>query len=274
MSRVDTLAMMLVHATRAHRVRGEFHGRVVTFRESAGVRLSEVWTTRPVRLPTHTHESAFFWLVLSGMYREQYGAEDHWHRPFSMGYCPPMFEHSNEIGRAGARFFGVEINGEFCRVRKTGGGMDALLTDSLIAALIANAFEPRALPERGRPPWLGPVVSYIDAHYTKALRIGTLAADAGVHPVHLSRVFHRVHGCSIPQYQTLLRIRRACLLFDAKYLTLSQIASMTGFADQSHFTRAFTSTAGYPPGAFRRSVFPHVPYARARLLDGRLVQIA
>jgi len=308
MSRVGTLAMMPVHATRAHRVRGDFYGRIVTFRESAGVRLSEVSATRSARVPSHTHECAFFWLMLSGMYREQYNAGNHWHRPFAMGYCPPMFEHRNEVGRTGARFFVVELNAEWaariselggapgavparlngakvfgallrlygalCRVRDNGGAIDVRVADSLTAVLIAHAFEPRALPRLGGPHWLGPVVTYMDAHYAEAVRMGTLAAGAGVHPVHLSRVFRRVHGCSIGQYQTLLRIRKACLLFDADDLTLAQIATMTGFADQSHFTRAFTSTAGYPPGALRRSVFPHVSCVHERSLDDTLDRLA
>jgi AraC family transcriptional regulator len=311
MSRVRTLAMMSIHAIRAHRARGDFHGRIVTFRESAGLRLSEVSTTppaRPARLPSHTHECAFFWLVLSGVHREQYGGEDHWHRPLSMGYCPPMFEHRNEVGRNGARFFSVELNaeraasistlegapgrvptklrdpkafsallrlhGEFCRVRDNGGDIEACVADSLIATLIAHAFEPRAIPERGRPSWLGPVVAYVDAHYAETMSIRTLAAGAGVHPVHLARVFRQVHGCSIAQYQTVLRIRQACRLFDADALTLAQIATITGFADQSHFTRAFTSTAGYPPGAFRRSVFPHVQRVHERPVDESLARRA
>jgi AraC family transcriptional regulator len=308
MSRVGTLAMMSVHAVRAHRVRGDFCGRIVTCRESAGVRLSEVSTTRPARLLSHTHECAFFWLILSGMYREQYGAEDYWHQPFSMGYCPPMFEHRNDVGRSGARFFVVELNaersarigalgggqgvaparlrgarvfsallrlcGELCRVRDTGGVIDARVADSLTAALIAHAFEPRTVPERGRPRWLEPVVAYIDVHYADTVRVGAMAAEAGVHPVHLARVFRQAHGCSLGQYQMLLRIRQACLLFDAADLTLAQIATMTGFADQSHFTRAFTSTAGYPPGAFRRSVFPHVPRVHERRVDDRVVERA
>jgi AraC family transcriptional regulator len=295
-SRVGTLAMMSAHAIRAHLVRCDCYGRIVAFRESAGVRLSEVGTTRPARLPSHTHEGACFWLILSGICRERYGAEDHWHRPFSMGYCPPGFEHRIEIGRSGARFFVVELtaeravtignlegapgmvptplqgpkvfrvllrlHGEFCRIRDTGGAMDARLVDSLTAALIAQAVEPRTVPERGRPHWLEPVVAYIDAHYADAVRVRTLAAGAGVHRVHLARVFRQVYGCSIGQYQALLRIRQACRLFHADALTLAQIATMTGFADQSHFTRTFTSIAGYPPGAFRRSVFPHVSCVR------------
>jgi len=34
------------------------------------------------------------------------------------------------------------------------------------------------------------------------------------------------------------------------------VATLLGYADQAHFTRAFTATTGCPPGEFRRSVFP------------------
>jgi AraC family transcriptional regulator len=34
---------------------------------------------------------------------------------------------------------------------------------------------------------------------------------------------------------------------------LSEIASVCGFSDQSHFTRAFVQAMGIAPGAWRRS---------------------
>ena len=59
-----------------------------------------------------------------------------------------------------------------------------------------------------QPRWLPHVVEYLDAHYTDAVRVRTLATLAGVHPVHLGRVFRQFHRCSVIQYQTRMRIQR------------------------------------------------------------------
>ena len=45
--------------------------------------------------------------------------------------------------------------------------------------------------------------------------------------------------------------------------SLAEISLATGFADQSHFTRAFRRITGMSPGAFRRLVTPRVEYAFA-----------
>jgi AraC family transcriptional regulator len=275
--------------------RGEYYGRVVTHRDTAGLRLTELHHTRGVFLPAHTHECAYFWLVLAGAYREHVGSKERPHRPFSFGYCPVGLEHRDEVGRSGARFFAIELDShgaqmiadlnrpmsttafevsdtlafsallqlhtEFLRARDGGYDVECLTAETLTAELIGLAFEPGVRPAHRRPRWLAPVMEYLDAHYANVIRIGPLAASAGVHQVHLARVFREVHRCSIAQYLTALRVRRACSLLEIGGVTLSQIALLTGFADQSHFTRAFTATIGCSPGAFRRAVFP-----RARLI--------
>jgi AraC-like DNA-binding protein len=49
------------------------------------------------------------------------------------------------------------------------------------------------------------------------------------------------------------RISRACELLRTSELSLSEVATACGFADQSHFTRAFASAVGTSPGSWRRN---------------------
>lgn len=276
--------------------RGQYFGRVAAHRDVAGLGLTELCHTRPILISEHTHECACIWLVLAGAYREHLGSKERPHRPFSFGYCPAGLEHRDEIGRGGARFFAIEFDthtarmiadlnrpmsataaeihdtvafgsllqlySEFLRAREGRYDVDPLSAETLTAELIGYAFEPHERPAHRQPRWLGPVMEYLDAGYASLVRIGTLAASAGVHPVHLARVFREVHRTSIAQYVTTLRVRRACALLGDADLTLSQIALQTGFSDQSHFTRAFTAIVGAAPGAFRRSVFPHIRVVR------------
>jgi AraC family transcriptional regulator len=271
--------------------RGQYSGRVATHRDVAGLRLTELHHAEPVRLPEHAHECAYFWLLLAGDYREYIGSKERPHRPFTFGYHPRGLEHRDEVGRRGTRFFAIELDAraaqmiadlnrplsttpieiqdtlafgsllqlhsEFLRARDARVAVDTLTAETLTAQLIAYAFEPRARPVHRQPRWLRPVIEYLDTHYANAVRIQDLAASAGVHPVHLTRVFREVHRCNIARYLTTLRVRRACALLGAAKLPLSQIALQTGFADQSHFTRAFRATIGTSPGAFRASHWRH-----------------
>jgi transcriptional regulator GlxA family with amidase domain len=86
------------------------------------------------------------------------------------------------------------------------------------------------------------------------ISLASLAQICNVSSRHLTRLFVRSLGQ--PPYRYLLsrRIARAKLLLQQHRLTLCEVAQICGFADQSHFTRAFTSTTGLSPGAFRREI--------------------
>ena len=92
----------------------------------------------------------------------------------------------------------------------------------------------------------------MDRCYAAGPRIGDVAAEIGVHPVHLARVFRRAWGCSPGE---LLRWRRtdwAAELLRETARTVAQIAQEVGFVDQSHLTHAFRTRVGLTPAAYRR----------------------
>ncbi len=284
------------HDPRSYLSRGEYYGRIAARSDGVGLRMVEVHHPRGARLPEHTHESAYFCLVLDGAYREQVGASERVYRSFSFAFSPAAFQHRDEIGQQGGRFFTVELDArwtqnvealdphagtaptdvrdarafgallqlhsEFCRARDAGRGLDDFTVEVLTSELIAHSLAQDMPTERRRPPWLDQVVECLDAHYAKPVGVGAIAAHAGVHPVYLARVFRRVYRCSMAEYQTGVRIRAACALLAKRDLTLAQIALQAGFSDQSHFTRAFAATVRCPPGAFRRLVFPKVRFVQ------------
>ena len=98
----------------------------------------------------------------------------------------------------------------------------------------------------------------IDAHQGGPLRVADLAAAAGVSEGHFIRQFHRHVGVPPYAYLTARRVVRAAqLLRDG--VAPSEVAHLTGFADQPHFTRRFRRAFGMPPGEYQR---------RARRGDG------
>ncbi|MGH6911086.1 MAG: helix-turn-helix domain-containing protein [Phenylobacterium sp.] len=81
-----------------------------------------------------------------------------------------------------------------------------------------------------------------------------IARACGLSPGHFARAFRITMG--LPPHRWLLerRIDKAKDLLRETDEPLSEVALRCGFADQSHFTRTFTTAAGAPPGAWRRSV--------------------
>jgi AraC family transcriptional regulator len=80
------------------------------------------------------------------------------------------------------------------------------------------------------------------------------AAACGLSPGYFARAFKKSVG--MPPYRWLLlqRVLRAKSLLRDADLSLTDIAAACGFADQSHFTRTFTSIVGASPGAWRKQV--------------------
>ena len=108
--------------------------------------------------------------------------------------------------------------------------------------------------ERRAPGWLARVRDQLHARYGVVIRVADLAHEAGVHPVHLARVFRRHHGCTVGKYVQRLRVEHACGALSESATSLSSIALETGFSDQAHFTRRFKELTGMSPGQYRKLV--------------------
>lgn len=100
---------------------------------------------------------------------------------------------------------------------------------------------------------------YLHAHYREAVPLERLSALAGLSKYHLVRAFRAAVGVPPHTYQLRLRLTRSLLLL-REGLPPSAIAYELGFADQSHYTRAFRAEFGTTPGAWLRAKSP----ARAR----------
>jgi AraC-like DNA-binding protein/quercetin dioxygenase-like cupin family protein len=94
---------------------------------------------------------------------------------------------------------------------------------------------------------------YIEAHATSVVRLATLAELTGLNAFSLIRAFRAAVGVPPYAYLTHVRLVRAVqLLRDG--LPVSRVAYVSGFSDQSHFTRRFKSALGMPPGQYARGL--------------------
>ncbi|WP_281315363.1 AraC family transcriptional regulator [Polyangium sp. y55x31] len=103
---------------------------------------------------------------------------------------------------------------------------------------------------------------YLHAHPGEQVPLDKLAAVAGLSKYHLVRAFRAAVGMPPHAYQLRLRLTRSLFLL-RQGQPPSVIAYELGFADQSHYTRAFRAEFGTTPGAWLRDLAR--PRARARL---------
>lgn len=126
-----------------------------------------------------------------------------------------------------------------------------------VALLAANdALHPARPPDRIylSPPKLRRVIDFVEANLHERIGLDDLAQAAGLSPNHFLRVFKLATGDTPYHFLRARRLERARQLLAANTLTIAQLALECGFANQAHFTAAFTRAMGISPGRYRRAV--------------------
>ena len=93
----------------------------------------------------------------------------------------------------------------------------------------------------------------IDTNLTLSLK--QVSESLHVHPSYLSREFSKYFDdLSFGDYIRKLRIEKSIQLMQSSTYSLTEIAYLTGFSDQSHFTRIFKKHLGKNPSAFKKNL--------------------
>src|SRR5690349_13420509 len=244
---------------------GNFFGAIHGKREQCDAIFTDLRHSVPRKLPMHSHELAFFALLLDGFYGERYGRRQSQYGPFSLMFRPAGIPHQDEIGPSGVRLYEIEIRPAWQkRLSEDSAALytprDAIAGDPLLwlsmklfreieASVLPNDLAVESLlaetlsfvartsqrESRHAPGWLSRILDKLKTEHCRRLTLDELAREAGVHPVHLSRVFRRGVGEGICEHVHRLRIRTACERMLDRYASLAEVSFGTGFADQSHF---------------------------------------
>ena len=97
------------------------------------------------------------------------------------------------------------------------------------------------------------VQALIAERCAESLSLDELAREAGMSRYHFVRAFSRVVGMTPHAWQLNQRIQRARGLLE-QGMSLAEAALQLGFADQSHFQRAFKQRVAATPGEYRQVV--------------------
>jgi AraC-like DNA-binding protein len=127
---------------------------------------------------------------------------------------------------------------------------------TLIGERLRAHLRPRTATDTPRPdPALARGLrELLDEHVIDGLTLDEAAGLVHAHPAHLVRAFSTAYGIAPHQYLNSRRVDRARrLLLDGR--PPGEVASATGFFDQSHLTRHFRKLVGVTPGRYAR--MPH-----------------
>jgi AraC family transcriptional regulator len=98
---------------------------------------------------------------------------------------------------------------------------------------------------------LNRVLEYINTNLSDKLELNALADVAGLNLYHFARAFKQTTGESPHQYILRLRVEQAKKFLRRPEASVIEASALTGFVDQSHFSKVFRRIVGVAPSEYR-----------------------
>lgn len=131
-------------------------------------------------------------------------------------------------------------------------------TESPVEQLLVDVYQ-RFL-KRGKgvkiPAWANELKTIIQDQIDTnlALTLSGISSELNINPAYVSREFSKYFdNLSFGEYIRKMRIEKAITYIKTSDYSLSEIAYLTGFSDQSHFTRIFKLETGLTPSEFKKN---------------------
>lgn len=242
--------------------------------------LSEVSYSSGLSTPKHSHQQALVVISLEGLSTQLYGNKPTTCKPWSVSFHPPREIHWDHFFAPGVRDLNIEIASDQLSVFRnysdafdrpfTSAGwgprriaarlyrefrefdeLSPLAIEGLLIELLVEASRRRVRRSSHPPAWLRLARELLRARFAENMALADVAEYVGVHPVHLAREFQRFFCRTVGQEVRQLRVEFACREILQAKRTLSEIALMAGFSDQSHFAKTFKKMLGVTPTQFQ-----------------------
>jgi AraC-like DNA-binding protein len=127
---------------------------------------------------------------------------------------------------------------------------DSALLSLLTQLIIHHAQEDLAIaPLKSARPAIMQVKDFLQAHFAENISLSQLTEISQLSRFHLCRAFHHEIGVAPHTYQIQIRVDFAKRLI-SQGRPISEVATMTGFYDQSHFGRHFKRITGVIPSRY------------------------
>ena len=120
-----------------------------------------------------------------------------------------------------------------------------------IVGVTRPILEQKALPKKYE--LFSATVDYIRTNLTNTIAISDLARVANLSESQLRRKFQQEFGLSPQAFIQRARLQAAAHILRTETNTISQVALLSGFSDQSYFTRQFKKFFGKTPKSYSQS---------------------
>lgn len=268
---------------------GKFIGTIKKDLHSRSFSYAEVLDISKGEVPLHTHEDPHFLFVLKGAYETSAKPIDtpatrKIDRLFSPGtliFNPAGTTHRDHVHNRGGSFLTISIGqktiqclqgsmdlidhavlfatGEpswlatrLYKEFRMGDALSALAMDGISFELLANTARREESTKNLAPGWLRLARELLHDQCCEPLTMTDIARTVGVHPFHFTRSFRRFFRSTPGEYLRRCRIEKAEYYLRKTDDSLSQVALLCGFSDQSQFTKMFRRVMGMTPGQYRR----------------------
>ncbi|MDH7461233.1 chromate resistance protein [Chitinophagaceae bacterium 26-R-25] len=134
--------------------------------------------------------------------------------------------------------------------------------ESLLHEVYSKFLKEEKSDKKKIPDWVAElkaiIQDQIDTQFSFDLK--KISTELALNPSYLSREFSKYfEDLNFGEYIRKIRIEKAISLIENADYSLTEIAYLTGFSDQSHFTRIFKQHTGKSPSSFRKNVSKSKP---------------
>jgi len=256
---------------------GEFFGSHYQKLNFEGFTITDTEYTHR-KVDWHFHENPYFTYLLQGKLYEANKKEEYYLESGSLLFHNWQDAHYNTKPKDYTRGFHIEFNSEWF-LKHGIASMDfegsLSLKNPIIKSLMNKVFLETKINDPSsqlsiellmieifdkiktqeadkftkKPGWVKKLQELLldtETDYTLA----ALSKELNIHPVHLSRGFHKYFGITLGQYVRRLKVNKAIMLMSSNQFSMTEICYQCGFYDQSHFISNFKSIYHTTPSSF------------------------
>ena len=184
------------------------------------------------------------------MHTEQFSEKDIIENPF--------FEDEPLLGEPLVLSFAPEFERRIGRILTAfliGDEYSATLTSGLLKQLIAETLQKKKAATADHPSRstgaVKEVIEYVSQHYMEELTYEKLTDLFHFNPSYLNRIFKAHTGKTLHEFLLQYRLQSAMELLRSQSLSVKEVATLCGFTDPYHFTKAFKKYTGLPPSRYK-----------------------
>jgi AraC-like DNA-binding protein len=257
-----------------------------------GIILTQVeYTPNIQELPWHYHENAYFFMHLRGQLREINKKGSTVCQAGTLLFHHWQDAHYDTDFSENASFFHVELEDKwFERLYIKSNALEGsfnlenpvlkplfykiyhelrhpdslsrLAVDGLLAQAFAMLLRQQSYEisingtstneTRANPHWTKKVREILHDNPSDTITLQYLSDETQLHPVYLSSEFAKYFGVHFSEYTRRMKVENARKMLLETTHSMTEIAYLCGFADQSHFIRSFREVFGTTPLKFRK----------------------